>query len=151
VVDATNLVRNLYLATQLIETGKPIVIALTMFDLAERNNLKIDVEKLSGELRVPVIPVVAKERRGLSELANAVITAAKQGRHFKNQERLPGLTDFKERQSNLIRRYARIERIVSEATEIRERKRATSERIDRFVTHRILGPVILLLVLMLVF
>ena len=57
VVDATNLVRNLYLAMQLIETRQPIVIALTMFDLAERSNLKIDVEKLSASLGVPVVPV----------------------------------------------------------------------------------------------
>src|SRR5438270_987741 len=56
VVDATNLVRNLYLATQLIETKQPIVIALTMFDLAERGKLKIDVEKLSDALGVPVVP-----------------------------------------------------------------------------------------------
>src|SRR5262252_1017871 len=49
VVDATNLVRNLYLAMQLIETGQPIVIALTMFDLAERSRVKIDVGKLSAD------------------------------------------------------------------------------------------------------
>src|SRR6185369_5607579 len=61
VVDATNLVRNLYLATQLLETGQPIVIALTMYDLAERSRLKIDVEKLSDALGVPVVPVVAKQ------------------------------------------------------------------------------------------
>src|SRR5438034_7390999 len=47
VVDATNLVRNLYLATQLIETRQPIVIALTMFDLAQRSHLNINVDKLS--------------------------------------------------------------------------------------------------------
>ena len=74
VVDATNLVRNLYLAMQLIETKQPIVIALTMFDLAERSNLKIDVEKLSASLGVPVIPVVAKQHRGLDDLAWAVLS-----------------------------------------------------------------------------
>lgn len=151
VVDATNLVRNLYLATQLIETGKPIVVALTMFDLAERNNFRIDVARLSDELRVPVIPVVAKERRGLTGLAEAVTAAAKRGSSASKARNPAGANDARQRQSELIRRYARIERIVSEATEVRESKRSTSERIDRFVTHRILGPVILLLVLMLVF
>src|SRR3954467_10042588 len=57
VVDATNLVRNLYLATQLIDTRQPLVIALTMYDLAERSQLKIDANKLSEALGVPVIPV----------------------------------------------------------------------------------------------
>src|SRR5947209_15147640 len=69
VVDATNLVRNLYLATQLIETAQPIVVALTMFDLAERGKLKIDAENLSAALGVAVVPVIAKQRRGLEELA----------------------------------------------------------------------------------
>src|SRR3989441_8717855 len=73
VVDATNLVRNLYLATQLMETGQPIVLALTMFDLAERSKLKIDIKKLSAALEVAVVPVVAKQRRGLEELAHAVL------------------------------------------------------------------------------
>ena len=79
VVDATNLVRNLYLATQLIETGQPIVVALTMFDLAERSELKIDVEKLSAALGVAVVPVVAKRHRGVAELAQAVLDAVKRG------------------------------------------------------------------------
>src|SRR6266545_4408275 len=73
VVDATNLVRNLYLATQLIETGQPIVVALTMFDLAERSRLRIDVQKLSAALGIAVVPVVAKQHRGLEELAQAVL------------------------------------------------------------------------------
>ena len=151
VVDATNLVRNLYLATQLIETGKPGVIALTMFDLAERHKSKIDVVKLSGELGVPVVPVVAKEKRGLNELAQAVMTAAKQKPAYTLDERLPVTIDPKQRQSNLIQRYARIERIVSDATEVPKRGRSTSELIDRYVTHPVLGPVILLLVLLVVF
>jgi ferrous iron transport protein B len=151
VVDATNLVRNLYLATQLIDAAKPVVIALTMFDLAERNNLKIDVAKLSAEFRVPVVPVVAKQRRGLRELANAVLAATE----FENKVAAPqtvrDVVDAGHRQSNLIRRYARIERIVSDTTEAKQRQKSTSEKIDRFVTHRLLGPLILVLVLLVVF
>ena len=76
VVDATSLVRNLYLATQLMETGCRMVIALTMFDLAERNLTKIDVEKLSAALGVPVVPVVARQERGIKRLAAAVLQVA---------------------------------------------------------------------------
>src|SRR3954469_3106204 len=72
VVDSTNLERNLYLVTQLLETGRPVVVALTMFDLAERAKLEIDADKLSASLRVPVVPVTAKQKRGLEELAGAV-------------------------------------------------------------------------------
>jgi ferrous iron transport protein B len=151
VVDATNLVRNLYLAMQLIETGQPIVIALTMFDLAERAHLKINLEKLQVELGVPVVPVVAKQRRGLGELAQAVLEVASRGpQTVVNVEthRDPG----DQNRSRLIQRYARIERIISEAVESAEQDGpGVSERIDRFVTHKFLGPVILLLVMLLVF
>jgi len=153
VVDATNLVRNLYLAMQLIETEQPIVIALTMFDLAERSNLKINVEKLSASLGVPVVPVVAKKHRGLDDLAWAVLVLLESGPTHPSSPLVEndesGLANS---QTKLIQRYARIERIVSETVEtVSEDKPNVSERIDRVVTHKILGPVILLLVMLLVF
>ena len=171
VVDATNLVRNLYLATQLIETGQPIVIALTMFDLAERSKLKIDVEKLSAGLGVPVVPVVAKQRRGLTELAGEVLSiierrpalldvpSISQSETLRSSDVLSaqqiagdGERTESSRQSKLIQRYAAIERVVSDAVEATdEGKPGVSERIDRIVTHRFFGPVILLLVLLLIF
>src|SRR5918993_5674438 len=69
VVDATNLERNLYLVTQLLEAGRPVVVALSMVDLAERSKLEIDADRLSHALGVPVVPVNAKSKRGLEELA----------------------------------------------------------------------------------
>jgi ferrous iron transport protein B len=153
VVDATNLVRNLYLATQLIETGQPVVVALTMFDLAERGKLKIDAEKLSAALGVAVVPVIAKQRRGLEELALAVLNAVK-GRSLRSARRFESLDKAEptDRRSRVITRYALIERIVSDAVETTDDgKPGISERIDRVVTHRFLGPVILLVVMLLVF
>jgi len=76
VVDATNLERNLYLVTQLLETRRPLVVALTMIDLAGRHKLEIDAARLSDALGVPVVPVVATQRQGLNELAEAVLEAA---------------------------------------------------------------------------
>jgi ferrous iron transport protein B len=76
VVDATNLERNLYLVTQLLEIGRPLVVALTMIDLAERAKIEVDAASLSRSLGVPVIPVTATKRRGLEELAEAVSRAA---------------------------------------------------------------------------
>src|SRR5213080_583073 len=151
VVDATNLVRNLYLATQLIETGQPIVIALTMFDLAQRSHLNINVDKLSEALGVPVVPVVAKQRKGLDDLAKAVLRNA---RPSVICDVVSPLADAQPatRQSKLIQRYAVIERIVSDAVDTAdEGKPNISERIDRFVTHRFLGPIILVVVMLLVF
>jgi ferrous iron transport protein B len=152
VVDATNLVRNLYLAMQLIETGRPIVLALTMVDLAERAKLKINLATLSDELGVPVVPVLAKQKRGLAELAQAVLEVASQmPRAAINSKTRTGF-GAQNHQSKLIQRYARIERIVSDAVETTAPDGpGVSERIDRFVTHKVLGPLILLLVMLLVF
>jgi len=72
VVDATNLERNLYLAAHVAELSIPLVVALTMIDLAERDGVVIDAEALSARLGCPVVPVVAKQRRGLVELRQAI-------------------------------------------------------------------------------
>ncbi|MDU5081891.1 ferrous iron transport protein B [uncultured Tissierella sp.] len=68
VVDATNIERNLYLTTQLIEMGTKVVIALNMMDEAKQKNIEIDLKKLSQELGVPVIPTVASKNKGLDTL-----------------------------------------------------------------------------------
>lgn len=151
-VDATNLVRNLYLASQLIDTGQRVVIALTMFDRLERSQLKIDAKKLGEALGVAVVPVVAKRRRGLEELSKAVLAAMKQPVSAIKSVELSREADQASRHSKLIKRYAFIERIVSDTAETSDHGRPNlSERIDRVVTHRIFGPLILMLVMLLVF
>ncbi len=72
VVDAANLERNLYLVCQILDLGLPTVVALNMMDAAEGAGLKINVERLSRELRVPVIPMVASRGTGIAELKDAV-------------------------------------------------------------------------------
>jgi ferrous iron transport protein B len=151
-VDATNLVRNLYLASQLIDTGQRVVIALTMFDRAERGQLTIDVKKLSAALGVAVVPVVAKRRRGLAELSKAVRAALTGPVSAMQSVELSNEADQASRHSKLIKRYAFIERIVSDIVETADHGRPNfSEKVDRVITHRIFGPVILLLVMLLVF
>lgn len=152
VVDATNLVRNLYLATQLIDTQQPVVIALTMFDRAERGQLQIDTRKLSDALGVPVVPVVAKWRRGLKELSQAVLATAGRSQSTEVGPVVKEAQSSATRHSELIKRYAFIERVVSDAVESGDEGKASlSERIDRVVTHRVFGPLILLVVMLLVF
>jgi ferrous iron transport protein B len=66
VVDASNLQRNLYLVSQLIELGRPMVVALNMTDVAERRGTRVDPDRLAKELGVPVIPLVGHKRKGLT-------------------------------------------------------------------------------------
>jgi ferrous iron transport protein B len=72
IVDASNLQRNLYLVSQLIELGRPLVVALNMMDIAERRGLVVSPEQLEHELGVPVIPVVGSKGRGITELKAAI-------------------------------------------------------------------------------
>ncbi len=76
VVDASNLQRNLYYATQVIELGYPTFLALNMVDVAEANGHVIDLDSLSKALGVPVFPLVASEGQGLAELRQAINTLA---------------------------------------------------------------------------
>ena len=75
IVDASNLQRNLYLVSQLIELGRPLVVALNMMDVAERRGVIVSAEKLQQELHVPVIPVVGSKGRGINQLKEAIANA----------------------------------------------------------------------------
>src|SRR5215469_2424162 len=78
--DASNLERNLYLTTQALELGVPVVVALNMIDVAERQGLRIDAERLGRQLGVPVVSIQANKKKGLDRLREAVSRAAEDGR-----------------------------------------------------------------------
>ncbi|HEV2803177.1 MAG TPA: ferrous iron transport protein B [Pyrinomonadaceae bacterium] len=222
VVDATNLERNLYLATQLLETGRPLVVALTMIDLAERHKLEIDAARLSIEFGVAVVPVVAKQRQGLDALAEAVLDAAhsvaphattwrlsadaerelralaaqnlKTGGNGNNHGDAANIAAEAETDANVRRYDALVELYAEELPEAAERQAAVAaararlaeknprwwqepllarynwiegvarrtvrdhkpgrtrrtDRIDRFVTHKFFGPLILVVVMLVI-
>lgn len=162
VVDATNLDRNLYLVTQLLEYNIPLVVALTMMDSARDNETKIDFQKLSDFLKVPVVPVIASQKKGLTELAQAVSKVT-----GKPVERLDfpffkkgseSLAEKDEKTVNggghasILARYAWISDVVQESvTNEKSKEQNSSEKIDRMLTHKIFGPLILLAILLFVF
>lgn len=75
VVDASNLQRNLYLVSQIIELGRPMVVALNMMDIAARRGMYVSPEDLARELGVPVVPIVGHRRTGIAELRQAIVSA----------------------------------------------------------------------------
>ncbi len=79
IVDASNLERNLYVVSQILELGRPTVMALNMVDVAESRGLKIDAARLADRLGVPVVPIQAHRRRGLEELKRALDQAVRAG------------------------------------------------------------------------
>jgi len=113
IVDATNLERNLYLTTQLMEHGARIVIALNMIDIARDRGDQIDVDKLSNLLEIPIVPTVGSTSEGIEELLDEAIEEIKKGPHHhhvvgygKEVERHIGeLAIIIEKDEKLARRY----------------------------------------------
>jgi ferrous iron transport protein B len=200
VVDATNLERNLYLVTQLLEYGRPLIIALTMVDLAEKRKLKVDENRLTEELGVLVVPVVVTQHVGFDALAEAVRQASKKrpvdagwrlseaaerelatliedngtqlDRHTALRdlyaEELPEDETRREAaekararlskanpnwwQEPLLARYDWIEQVAAKSVRgSNSQAPTTTERIDRILTHKFFGLLILLVVMLLVF
>jgi ferrous iron transport protein B len=145
VVSATNLERNLYLVTQLFEYNIPIVIALTMFDDAQKANLEIDVNKLSALLEIPVVPVTVSKNVGLEELSHTVSQVLTQ--------RVPPPKIHLNGQNPILSRYNWIFQITQEAvgSTTDSEEVSFSEKLDRVLTHKIFGLIALSLILLLVF
>ncbi|WP_315116471.1 ferrous iron transport protein B [uncultured Clostridium sp.] len=85
VVDSTNIERNLYLTTQLLEMSSNVVIALNIIDEAENQNIKFDIDGLSKGLGVPVIPTIATKRKGIDELIKSAVKVIKNKNNLKNE------------------------------------------------------------------
>lgn len=154
VVDATNLDRNLYLFTQLVEYGIPIVVALTMIDEAEARETEIDAVKLSSYLKVPVVGVVAGKRRGLEELAGAIESALGRAPHAFAD--FPFMNNDEEEAGNgnasILARYSWISDVVQESVKTRQSTgRVFSEKLDGVLTHKVFGLLILAGILLFVF
>ncbi len=142
VLDASNLEQHLVFAQELIELGRPVVVALNMIDLAERDGLVLDPAALASALGVPVIPTVAVRRRGLAELTAAVAALRDAGDGEVVTPR-PHVTAPERRM--LARAMAR-GAVLSETAQHR-----IHAQLDRLLLHPWFGPPVLLALLFVVF
>ncbi|RLC51488.1 MAG: ferrous iron transport protein B, partial [Candidatus Cloacimonadota bacterium] len=85
IIDATNLERNLYLTTQLLEMKIPLVIALNMMDLAKQKKIKIEIEHLAQHLDCTIVPIIAHKKQGIEELKEAIRREAERKKISKTQ------------------------------------------------------------------
>lgn len=216
VADASSLERNLYLTLQLLELGKPVVLALNMMDIVEKRGMEIDLHRLPEMLGIPVIPVSARKRMGLGILMHAVShhkdavtpdklehqhTKKSHHRHDHHAEHvmvysdemedridavseamvqaypditnvrwcaikllegdkeicetypvdLPGVLDRSYESEIINQKYEFIEEIIQEVLVNKEEKAESTNRADRFFTHRFLGIPIFLAIMAIVF
>lgn len=198
VVDASSLERNLYLTLQLLELGKPVVLALNMMDVVKERGMEIDMHRLPEMLGgIPVVPVSAAKRTGLDILLHGVIHHCEEGMEEylldyppeieeriaaltnRMQENYPshssarwhaiklleddeevkkdhpmsaeGLVDRSYEKEIIQSKYAHIEKIIGEILFYKGKKAASTDRIDRLLTHPVWGIPIFLLIMCLVF
>ena len=142
VLDASNLEQHLVFAQEILELGRPAVVALNMVDLAERDGLVLDPAALSSALGVPVIPTVAVRRRGLAELI-AAIAALRDALADAAPPHRPNVSAPERR---LLAREMAHGAILSETAQHR-----IHTRLDRLLLHPWLGPPVLVALLFLVF
>ncbi len=141
VIDASNLKRNLYLATQVLDLNIPSVIALNMRDTAEAGGITVDVRILEELLDVPVVAIHAKNGDGLDDLLNRIPDAK------SPQERFSPTGDIAER-------YRRIARILPTAQAVVDHKQGPlvfTRAFDRYATHPMWGYTLFLFTFFLIF
>jgi len=130
VIDATNLSRNLYLTMDLLERTNQIIVLLNMLDVAEKEGIKIDIDRLSADLGVPVIPVIgvnkASVRRAVKKIEEAIEHLPEHDSHVSTQE----VMDTVQKYSNIDEIYSRV------AQEIKDRSTNFTNRVDNIVMNR---------------
>lgn len=139
IVDASNLSRNLYLTSQAAQFGIPMILALNMLDMAHAKGIAIDPEKLSHNVGLPVVPIVASKGIGLDELIRQI-----KAHDGKVTTQLRALATEE-------KTYAHIDKIVAHSQTNQTRGRSISESIDRIVLNPWLAYPIFLTLLYLVF
>jgi ferrous iron transport protein B len=141
VVDATNLRNHLRFVLELRRLGLPMLVALNMIDLAERDGTQIDTRRLSTILGLPVIATVAVRRRGLVELGDRLAGVLAKD--------CPARAAAPEADVRLLQREARL--IADTVTLAQGAQRRWSQRLDRVALHPALGPALLAALLFLMF
>lgn len=162
IVDATNLERNLYLTTQLMELGKPLVIALNMMDLLKKRGASIDCAQLEQELGVPVAAISASTGEGIGELLRCIRKCSAQRpdgfskgaqrlmqklEEIRRKEEEGKIEDAEIAQADL--RYRFVCGICSRT--VTKGQASATDRLDRVLTHRILALPIFFLIMFCIF
>lgn len=144
IIDASSLERNLYLALQLIETGQAVVLALNMMDIVRKRGMKINIKKLEDELGVKVVPISAKTRSGLDELIETAI-------EIMPKSSIDNIKIYIDSEEKITKKYEYISEIVNKCVENKKEREEFTDKIDKILTHNIIGLPLFALIMGIVF
>jgi ferrous iron transport protein B len=144
VIDATNLTSGLRLILELKQTGKPIIVAFNMFDLANRRGYKYDLNKLQQLIGCQIIPTVAIKSSGIDKLVSVIENQIPNLQHSQNNWQIPSNEDNRAY-------HKQINKIIAEVKLTDGSPSTVSSFIDKILLHPVIGILVLLLVLFLVF
>jgi ferrous iron transport protein B len=154
VLDGTSLERNLYLALQILETGTPTVLAVNMMDEVAAKGDVIDVARLEAELGVAVVPIEARNNKGLDQLMEAVNRTIEQNRRPKQLE-LYSLAGKVDEDTLADRRYSYIQSLVETCVHSKRTQvvhiESFSDKLDKVLTHRLFALPVFALVMYVLF
>lgn len=148
VADASNLKRNLLLATQLIDSEQPTILVLNMMDVVERNKQEINIELLEKELGIPVVPMNARLNKGVDNLKNAISAY-----QYKSATKFVVDHESKDALENTVIRFDKIKKIIAKTlvSDGQSPIAKLTRKIDNVLTHSVWGFVIFLVILFLIF
>ncbi len=150
VVDATNLERNLFLVSQLLELNCPVLVALNMMDMARRDGIELNVEQLRAELGCVVMPVSARSGAGLPELKRELARLVGGAMPESVAHRKPECGNCSG--CSFQARYDWTEEVSTRVMDAESSRRsAWTEKIDEVVTHPVAGVAVFLMVMMVLF
>ncbi len=151
IVDATNLERSLVLTQQLMERGVPIILVMNMLDVAEQQGITVNARKLAQKLDLPVIDMIASQKRGIDELRDELRTrigGASAAVSSTSEIESGADTNSEDR---LLQRYHQSRQLINGVVEVSPTHHSLSERIDAVLINRWLGVPFFLLMIYLIF
>jgi ferrous iron transport protein B len=155
VVDSSNLKKSLFLTTQLLELNIKVVLVLNMRDIIEKNDLKIDIEKLKNKLNVEVVFLSAHKKNNIDELLQTILqTHENKKNHFANKfsHVEKNVYNNQKNESVIKKRHDFINSFISEILKVKKQnKKSLLNRLDDLLTNKFLGPVIFLFIMYMVF
>lgn len=139
IVDGTNLERNLYLTTQLMEFNKPIIVMLNMMDIVEKRGINIDTKILEEKLKVRIIKVSAKHNKGFENIKEEIKKVSNKKVNYNLK--------FKSEEET----YNFLNKAINSSLEVKNKSKYIGEKIDKVAMHHIMAYPLFILALFLVF